>query len=570
MAYDLLIKDARICDGTGAPVYSGAVGVTDGKIAAVGDVTGAARREINACGLTLAPGFIDLHTHYDAQISWDRLLTCSSWHGVTTVLMGNCGVGVAPVRPNSHATMAWDLVNVEALPHDVLMNGVAWDWESFPEYMSAIERNGVALNTSFLVPLSAMRFYVIGDEAAERAATTEETAQMAALFRQAMVAGAQGFSLSLAPQHIGFQGRPLASRMASRAELAALCHVMRDLGRGIIEILPRASNGAMVSAANDSGFDLLVFLADQSQRPVTFLAILDLPGTPMKAHQDLIERLKPLLARGLRIYPQVTPRPIQQYYTLRDPFIFAALDSWKGVFNRSAEEQMALFRSADFRGAFKAELKRGHRAVFRGRWDRVHVVRVEQPTNQRFLNRSIAEIAALLNKDPEDAILDLGLDENLALGITLSVINADPSIVSQIMQLPNTLIGLSDAGAHIAQHCDAGLPSYVLGECVRDRGIMTLEEGVRRLTSEIADFIDLPTRGRVRAGNAADLVLFDPARIRPLPPEWLDDLPGKQPRLIERAAGIEQTIVGGHVLFERNEYQGGLPGRVLRGSGAAL
>src|SRR5208283_4676622 len=400
MAYDLLIKDARICDGTGAPVYSGAVGVTDGKIAAVGDVKGAARSEINARGLTLAPGFIDLHTHYDAQISWDRLLTCSSWHGVTTVLMGNCGVGVAPVRPNSHATMAWDLVNVEALPHDVLMNGVAWDWESFPEYMSAIERNGVALNTSFLVPLSAMRFYVIGDEAAERAATTEETAQMAALFRQAMVAGAQGFSLSLAPQHIGFQGRPLASRMASRAELAALCHVMRDLGRGIIEILPRASNGAMVSAANDSGFDLLVFLADQSQRPVTFLAILDLPGTPMKAHQDLIERLKPLLARGLRIYPQVTPRPIQQYYTLRDPFIFAALDSWKGVFNRSAEEQMALFRSADFRGAFKAELKRGHRAVFRGRWDRVHVVRVEQPTNQRFLNRSIAEIAALLNKDP--------------------------------------------------------------------------------------------------------------------------------------------------------------------------
>ena len=322
MAYDLLIKDARICDGTGAPVYSGAVGVTDGKIAAVGDVTGAARREINARGLTLAPGFIDLHTHYDAQISWDRLLTCSSWHGVTTVLMGNCGVGVAPVRPNSHATMAWDLVNVEALPHDVLMNGVAWDWESFPEYMSAIERNGVALNTSFLLPLSALRFYVIGDEAAERAATAEETAQMAALFRQAMVAGAQGFSLSLAPQHIGFQGRPLASRMASRAELAALCHVMRDLGRGIIEILPRASNGAMVSAANDSGFDLLVFLAEQSQRPVTFLAILDLPGTPMKAHQDLIERLKPLLARDLKIYPQVTPRPIQQYYTLRDPFIF--------------------------------------------------------------------------------------------------------------------------------------------------------------------------------------------------------------------------------------------------------
>jgi N-acyl-D-amino-acid deacylase len=570
MAYDLLIKDARICDGTGAPIYTGAVGVTDGKIVAVGDAAGAARRAINAHGLVLAPGFIDLHTHYDAQICWDRLLTCSSWHGVTTVLMGNCGVGVAPVRPRAHETMAWDLVNVEALPHDVLMRGVGWDWESFPEYMSAVERGGIALNTAFLVPLSALRFYVIGEEAAERAATAEETAQMAALFRDAMVAGARGFSLSLAPQHIGFQGRPLASRMASRDELAALCRVMRDLGRGIIEILPRASNGAMVAASNDSGFDLLVFLAEQSNRPVTFLAILDLPGTPMRAHQALIERLKPLLARGLRIYPQVTPRPIQQYYTLRDPFIFAALDSWKGVFNRSAEEQLALFRSAAFRAAFKDELERGHRAVFRGRWDRVHVVRVEKPANQRFLNQSVAAIATTLNQDPADTILDLAIDENLALGITLSVINADTAIVDQIMQLPNTLIGLSDAGAHVAQHCDAGLPSYVLGECIRERGVMSLEAGVRRLTSEIADFIELPTRGRIRAGNAADLVLFDPARIRAMPPEWLDDLPGGQPRLIERAAGIEYTIVGGQLLFENNQYQGGLPGKVLRDSGTEL
>jgi N-acyl-D-aspartate/D-glutamate deacylase len=404
---------------------------------------------INADGLVLAPGFIDLHTHYDAQVGWDRLLTCSSWHGVTTVLMGNCGVGVAPVRPRERATMAWDLVNVEALPHQVLMNGIAWEWESFPEYMSAIEHHGVALNTSFLVPLSALRFYVIGDAAAERAATAEETAQMAALFRDAMVAGAWGFSLSLAPQHIGFHGRPLASRMASREELSALCRVMRELKRGVIEILPRGTSG-MVSA-QDNGFDLLVFLAEQSCRPVTFLAILDLPGTPMEAHERLIERLKPLLARGLKIYPQVTPRPIQQYYTMRDPFIFAALDSWKGVFNRSAEEQKAMFRSADFRGAFKDELKRGHRAVFRGRWDRVHVVRVEKVEHRRFLNHGIADIAAALNKAPEDAILDLALDEDLALGITLSVINADPVNVDRIMRLPNTLVGLSDAGENVAQ-----------------------------------------------------------------------------------------------------------------------
>jgi len=565
MSYDLLIKDARICDGTGAPTYPGSLAVENGKIAAVGEVAGSARREINAGGLIVAPGFIDIHTHYDAQISWDPLLTCSSWHGVTSLLMGNCGVGVAPVRPREQSTMAWDLVNVEALPHDVLMNGVNWEWESFPEYMAAIERHGIALNTSFLVPLSALRFYVIGDEASERAATAEETAQMAALYREAIKAGAYGFSLSLAPQHIGFQGRPLASRMASREELGALCRVMRELNRGVIEILP--SRGGSISPS-ESGFDLLVYLAEQSQRPVTFLAILDLPGTPLKTHEDMIERLKPLLARGLKILPQVTPRPIQQYYTLRDPFIFAALDSWKGVFNRSAEEQKAVFRSDSFRQAFKDELKRGHKAVFRGRWDRVHVVRVEKAENRRFLNKSIAEIAGMLHKDPEDAILDLGLDENLELGITLSVINVNKDIVHKLMQLPNTLIGLSDAGAHVAQHCDAGLPSYLLSEWVRERHTLTLEDGVRRLTSELADFMDLKTKGRIKAGNDADLVLFDPDRIRAMPPEWVDDLPGKQPRLIERSQGIEFTIVNGSVLFEHDKYQGGMPGKVLRSAAA--
>lgn len=565
MSYDLLIRDARICDGTGAPVYSGAVAVENGRIAAVGEVSGSARREINAGGLVVAPGFVDIHTHYDAQISWDPLLTCSSWHGVTSLLMGNCGVGVAPVRPREQSTMAWDLVNVEALPHEVLMNGVNWEWESFPEYMDAIGRHGIGLNTGFLVPLSALRFYVIGEAAAERAATAEETAQMAALFRQAMMAGAFGFSLSLAPQHIGFQGRPLASRMTSREELGALCRVMRELNRGVIEILPMRSSSM---APSDKGLELLSFMAEQSGRPVTFLAILDLPGTPLKAHEATIESLKPYIARGLKILPQVTPRPIQQYYTLRDPFIFAALDSWKGAFNRSAEEQKALFRSESFRQGFKDELKHGHKAVFRGRWDRVHVVRAEKSENQRFLNKSIAEVAQMMNKDPEDAILDLGLAEDLEMGITLSVINVDKEIVEKILQLPNTLLGLSDAGAHVAQHCDAGLSSYLLAEWVRERGTLTLEEGVRRLTSELADFMDLRSKGRLKPGLDADLVLFDPARIRAMPPEWVNDLPGKQPRLIERSDGIEYTIVGGHVLFAHNEYQGGMPGKVLRSQSA--
>jgi N-acyl-D-aspartate/D-glutamate deacylase len=397
MVYDLLVRNATICDGTGAPARHGALAVKHGKIAAVGEASGSARREIDAGGAVLAPGFIDIHTHYDAQISWDPLLTCSCWHGVTTLLMGNCGVGVAPCRPGRQATMAWDLVNVEALPHDVLMRGVAWDWESFPQYMAAIERRGVALNVGFLVPLSALRFYVIGEEAAERAATEAETAEMARLYREALRAGAAGFSMSLAPQHIGFQGRPLASRMPSDEELGALCRTMRELGRGVIEILP--SRGS-TSVANEGAFDLLTMLARESARPVTWLALLDLPGTPPEAHQRTVERLAPLVQSGLKILPQVTPRPIQQYYTMREPFIFAALDSWKGIFNRGVEQQMARVRSADFRAAFRNEIKDGGgSAIFRGRWDRVHVTRVENEHNRRWLNMSIAELAATTGKD---------------------------------------------------------------------------------------------------------------------------------------------------------------------------
>src|SRR5579862_9025532 len=254
MGYDLLIKNGRICDGTGKPSFRGSIGIKDGKIVEVGEISGAGSRTIDAGGQVVAPGFIDIHTHYDAQISWDPLLECSGWHGVTSLLMGNCGVGVAPCRPGQQSTMAWDLVNVEALPHEVLMRGVAWDWESFPQYMASVERRGVALNVGFLVPLSALRYYVIGEEAAERAATEAETAEMARLYREALRAGAAGCSLSLAPQHIGYQGRPLASRMASDDELRALCREMRELNRGVIEILP---NRGSTSVPNEGGFDLL-------------------------------------------------------------------------------------------------------------------------------------------------------------------------------------------------------------------------------------------------------------------------------------------------------------------------
>ena len=559
MAYDLLVKNARICDGTGAPAYGGSVAISGGKIAAVGQVSGIAQQEINADGLVLAPGFIDIHTHYDAQISWDPLLTSSCWHGVTTVLMGNCGVGVAPCRPTERGVMAWDLVNVEAMPYDVLLNGVSWEWESFPQYMAAIERRGMGLNAGFLVPLSALRFYVMGEAASERAANPEEIQRMTQLFHEAMQAGAYGFSLSLIPRHIGYQGKPLASRLASKDELGALARVMRELRRGVIEVALIRKAGVL----SDEELEVLLHLAQESQRPVTWLALIHMPDMP-GACEQMLARVQPFMERGLRIPPQVNPRPIVQFYTLRNPFLFSEFPSWKGAFNRTVEEQVALYRSPAFRQAFRDDLQAGRGLLFRNQWDRLHVTRVATEQNQQFLNKSLQEIATHLHKDPVDTLLDLAVDEETALGVTVSIINADPEAVGKLITLPDVLIGLSDAGAHVDQRCEAGVPTYILHEWVQKRQVLTLEEGVRRITSELADFLGLTTKGRVAPGMDADLVLFDPTAVKPYPAEWVNDLPGGKPRLIERSAGIAYTLVGGEILFAHNEYQGGLPGRIIR------
>jgi len=559
MAYDIVIENTKICDGSGTSAYVGSVAVQAGKIAAVGDVSGIARRKINGQDLVVAPGFIDPHTHYDAQICWDPLLTSSCWHGITTVLMGNCGVGVAPCRPADKEVLAWDLVNVEALPYEVLIRGASWEWESFGDYMASIARRGIALNAAFLVPLSALRFYVMGEQASERAATPAEIEQMVRLFRQAMNAGAYGFSLSTIRRHMGFQGKPLASRLAGKAELAALCHVMREMSRGVIEIALMKQIGTMA----DDELDLLLHLAHESQRPVTWLALLDMPGMG-DANERILERVRPFMQQGLRIPPQVTPRPVKMYYDLRTPSLCGEMPSWRPAFNRSREEQLALYSSNRFREQFRDDLQARRGAFFNGQWDAVTVAKVTMDEHRPLLNKSIQEVAELQHKHPVDAFLDLAIAENLELGITVQLINADQNAVAKLISRPEVMIGLSDAGAHVSQHCEAGSPTYMLREWVYRNPVMSLETAVKRVTSEPADFLGLRNKGRIRAGMDADLVVFDPATVGPQPLEWVNDLPGGAPRLIERSQGIICSVIGGEVVFANNEYQGGMPGQVLK------
>jgi N-acyl-D-aspartate/D-glutamate deacylase len=554
--HDLLIDNARIVDGTGRPAVHGAVAVAGGRIVAVGDAHGAAARErVDAGGLALAPGFIDPHTHYDAQVAWDPLVTCSSWHGVTTVVTGNCGVGVAPCRPEQREVLMGDLVNVEAIPLDVMRRGIGWEWESFPEYMDALARRGLGINVAPLVPLTPLRHSVMGEASFDRAATAEETARMASLLGEALDAGAFGFSTTILENHVGHQGRPLACRNASADELRALCRELRARGRGAIE----AAITSLADRVTDEEYATLALLVEESRRPVTYLSVFA-RGRP-GAHEEVVTRMAPLLGRD-RAVPQVSCRPLRVQFTLKNPFIFATLATWGPAFNRPHAEQRALYASPDFRAAWKAEMER--RRIFRGQWARITVRDAATAAVQALAGRSIAEIAAARGVEAPDALLDVALTDDLETLFDFPVLNQDPEGVRPLVTDPRFLLGLSDGGAHVDQLCDAGYATHLLGTWVREREALTLEAAVRRLTSEVAGFFGIRDRGIIAPGKAADLVLFDPGAVGDEAPEYVHDLPGGGKRLVARARGIHAVVVGGDILYRNGADTGARAGTTLR------
>jgi N-acyl-D-amino-acid deacylase len=552
MAHELLIKNGTVVDGTGAPAFQADVAISQGRIAEIGRIRESANRVIDASGLVVAPGFVDPHTHYDAQICWDPLVTSTSWHGVTSVIMGNCGVGIAPCKPGVREIASWDLVNVEGIPFDVLSKGISWDWVGFAEFMNAAQRRKCGINLGFLAPLTPFRHFVMGEESMDREATPEELTRIRDLLREAIAAGAFGFSTTTFSNHIGYRARPLACRKASHDELMAYAGLLKELGRGAIEIALTKEIGVLT----DEEYRLLDDLLTAAQRPVTWL-LVSIKGKD--GHFETLKRAEPLIGRGG--VPQISAVPIIVSINLRSPGIFAAMESWRPVFNLPHDEQKKVYASADFRNAFRKELETFKR--FPIRMSRIAVDEAGKESLKPLEGMIISQIAEQRGKDPVDTFLDIALEDDLATRFTM--IPPDEDRIHELIGDPRTLIGLSDGGAHVNSHCEAGYPTYLIGHWVRDKQAITLEHAIKRITSEPADLFGIVGRGRLAAGMAADVTIFDLDTIGPAGRQRLvRDLPGSGERFVVPANGIEYTVVNGEVLYEHRQHTGALPGTVLR------
>jgi N-acyl-D-aspartate/D-glutamate deacylase len=554
--HDLLIKDAHLVDGLGNTPYRADLAVAAGRIAAIGADLGAARRIVDAEGVMLAPGIIDGHTHYDAQITWDPYADPSPALGVTTIVIGNCGFTIAPCKPRDRDLTMRNLTHVEGMSLDALRAGIRWDFESFADYLAMIERSGVGPNVAAFVGHSSLRTYVLGEDASRRAATAAEVAAMRQLVREAMAAGAVGFATSTNEPHNGENGIPMPSRLADDAELRGLVTAMGESGRGIF----------MLTRGTMTDIPYLESIAADSGRPVLIAALQHNPLNPDAVFQRVRE-IKAAQGRDRKLIAQVSCTPLTMDFTLASPYCFESLAAWKPAMEVHGEALKAIYADPAFRAAVKDDLVkfRGMR-LFNSEWDKLKIVEVADATHRACEGRSIAELAEAAGSHPLDWFLDFGLKEDLRTLFTAELLNSDEAAVGRLISDPDSHVALSDAGAHLTFLCDAGFGLHLIGHWARDRGIMTIAEAVRKLTSQPAALFGIRDRGRLAPGYAADLMLFDPAAIGRGEKRRVDDLPAGASRLTAAARGLHGVWVNGVCVADAS----GLlrdpvpPGKVLR------
>ncbi len=519
-----------------------------------------AANTIDATGKAVTPGFVDIHTHYDAQVVWDRMLTISPWHGVTTVVLGNCGFGVAPTRPHQRDLIVGTLEKVEGMSPLALNEGLGDDWpfETFPEYLDAIEDLGTAINVAVLVGHTPTRLYVMGEEACEREASNDEIAQMRQIVVEALDAGALGFATSKSPTHVGYKGKPVPSRVASLDEMESLASTLENRDAVM-----------QVTAGKGFWFDEYEDLTRKYGMTISWTAMLAGMASP-DAHIAQQRRSTELAEQGLAIVPQVTPRPLCFEFQFKEPFPFEALPVFKPISSSDFDGKKVLYADAEFRTTVKTKMD-NVRPSFRYAWENSLISSC--PSKPEYEERTVIDVATELGVHTMDLGFDLALESNLEARFRMPVANADEDEVEKLITDKNTVIGLSDAGAHASQLCDAGLPTYLLGHWVREKGVIAFEEAIRMLSSRPAEVFGISDRGLLKVGRPADVLVVDPKTVHCGKLDRVYDQPADQDRLIAEAFGIESVIVNGTLLRQQGKDQvdpkGELPGQLLRGGKAS-
>jgi N-acyl-D-aspartate/D-glutamate deacylase len=549
---ELIIKGGTVIDGNGGPGVVADVAIDRDRVTQNGS-NQSGDRVLEADGHIVAPGFIDIHTHYDAQVFWDPALTPSCFHGVTTVVAGNCGFSIAPTRAEHHSLIARTLENVEDMDVATLAAGVPWDFATFPEYLASVERRGLGLNFGAYIGHTALRLFVMGDEAYERVAKPEEIEAMADAVREAMAAGAAGFATSFAPTHRGADGKPVPSRFAERAEIDALLVALGETGRGVAAFTP----GETLTPAD------LYEMQPRIGVPFTYTALLTMPtGT----HRASVEMNRQGWANGSQVWPQVSPRPLQFSMSLAEPFTLNVNPKFAELMATGLSERRTAYADRSWREATLVAWETGTQFA-RPRWDTY--VLSESAAHPELEGRRLGEVAQERGAHPFDVLLDTALDEpDLNLRVACILANDDPDEVGKVLTEAGVTLGLSDAGAHVGQLCDAPQATDYLGNWVRDRGITTWESAIARLTSRQADIFGLDGRGRLVPGAYADVVVFDPDTVAPGPVRRVADFPAGSERLTaDVPTGVRHVLVNGTpIRVDEQQDLDARPGRLAKPS----
>jgi N-acyl-D-aspartate/D-glutamate deacylase len=568
MGHDLIIKNGTVIDGSGSPRYQGDIGIRDGRISEIGRIREAADQVIDAEGRIVAPGFIDGHTHMDAQVAWDPLGSCSCWHGVTSVVMGNCGFALAPCRPDRREWIARCLEAVEDIPTEAMMAGVDWTWETFPEYLDTVAKLPKAINYGAFLGHSALRMYAMGDRALTETASDDDLRKMGASVSEALQAGALGFSTSRATTHVTPDGSPIASRIADWSEIDYLVDIMAQQNRGIFQIGPDMSSGE----AHRTFLARLQQIAVDSGRPVMFGTLSTRQGVDPYPWQAQMRFLDETVAKGGRMYGQTTTRPIIALFSIKSYLPFDNLPAWQALRTLPIEEQRRRFADPAVRATLVADenAMKPRDNTFQGGGAATTDPRKPDYSNLFALkgvdwdDPTVDELARQRNQHPVEVMLDLMVEDADQLFIQ-PLVNETPEDVLGMLQHPRTLATFSDSGAHVCQEMGSSLQTHLLSYWVRKREMFTLEEAVRMVTFDNASAFELNDLGLLRPGYRADLVVFDEAAIKPKLPTVEADLPGGSRRLVQKAEGIDATVVNGVPTFLDGESTGHYPGQLLKG-----